>query len=132
MKNTIEARIEFSFKGEEYTPTATVDLDAMMENGGELSDLYSFLARQYNIDTYSYLYDAMESHDITFDKPTGLATQCFNNGQFDKKAFELLWFEQHEIAMLADIAKQHMNIDDLEKHGDLKAALIAAFNAGKP
>jgi len=131
LKNSIEVRVEFSFKGVDYAPAATVDLDLLMERGGKLLDLYSYLARQHNIDTYSYLYDAMESHDISFDKPAGLAIRCFRDGAFDQQAFEELWFEQKQVKGLADIAKHHLNIDDLEKHSDIKAALLAAYKAGK-
>lgn len=131
MKNSIEARVEFSFKGVAYAPAATVDLDLMMERGGKLVDLYSYLARQHNIDTYSYLYDAMESHDISFDKPTGLAIRCFSDGAFDQQAFELLWFEQKEMQSLVDIAKRHLQIDEIDQHPEVMQALLAAYQAGK-
>ena len=131
MKNSIDVRVEFSFKGVDYAPTATIDLDLMMERGGELADLYSFLARQHNIDTYSYLYDAMESHDICFDKPTGLASRCFSNGIFDQQAFERLWFEEKEMQALKDIAKRHLKIDDIRQHPEVMQALLSAYQAGK-
>jgi len=131
LKNSIDVRVEFSFKGVDYDPAATIDLDLMMEKGGKLVDLYSYLARQHNIDTYSYLYDAMESHDISFDKPTGLASRCFSDGAFDQQAFEQLWFEEKETQALIDIAKHHLQIDEIDQHPEVMQALLAAYQAGK-
>lgn len=132
MKNSIYAGISFSYKGEDFSPSATIDLDAMMEKGGELSNMYSFLAREHHIDTYSYLYEVMEAHEIEYSDPTGLAEKCFVDGVFDVERFEQLWNEQQQLVVLGDIAKRYLKIDDLEQHPDLKAALLAAYHAAIP
>lgn len=131
MSNCIDASIEFSFKGESYSPTATIDLDVMMEKSGKLPDLHRTLALQHNIDTYSYLYEVMESHEIHYANATGLAVQCLFDGRFDLQAFETLWRESHEAAGLADIASKQLGIEDLNNEPKIKQALLAAYRLGK-
>lgn len=131
LSNSIEVSVEFSFKGENYSPSATIDLDEMMEKGRELADLHSFLATLHDIDTYSYMYEVMESQDIEFKNAKGLATECLSNGHFDIQKFQQLWQQLQELAVIGEIAKQHMHIDDLDQHSELKAALLAAYEAGK-
>lgn len=131
MKNAIEVSVEFSYKGETHAPRATIDLDAMMEKGGELADLHAYLAGQHGIDTYSYLYEVMEAHELVFDQPTGLARQCLSGGQFDVAQFRGLWQQQRELQVINDIAARYLNLDDLSNDPQLKVALLAAYEAGK-
>ena len=131
MKNSITVGLAFSYQGKSYSPSATIDLDALMEQGTHLPDLHGLLASRNNIDTYSYLYEVMESHDIEFSNITGLAGQCLRDGHFDTDKFARLWHEQRELEVLDTIAKEQLGIDSLEQRPDLKAALIAAFRAGK-
>ena len=131
MNNRIDASIEFSFKGESFSPTATIDLDAMMEKSGQLASLYRTLALQHNIDTYSYLYEVMESYDIHYSNACGLAAQCLHDGQFDLAAFESLWREDHQASGLADIAREQLGIDDLDSEPKIKHALLQAYRLGK-
>ena len=131
MKNSIDARVAFSFKGETYAPSASIDLDAHMQASGSLPDIHPLLAHANAIDTYSYLYEVMEAHEIEFANPSGLAAACFADGVFDIPCFEQLWREASERAVLHDIARQQLGVDDLEANPDLKAALLGAFEAGK-
>lgn len=131
MKNSIDVRVEFSFRGDTYSPSATIDLDAMMVKGGELSDLHGFLATQHGIDTYSYTYEVMEAHELEFYNARGLAEQCLEGVIFDIQHFQQLWRENKEYSLLADIAKQFLDIERLDEHKEIKAALIAAFEEGK-
>ncbi|MDH5360862.1 MAG: hypothetical protein OEX03_09875 [Gammaproteobacteria bacterium] len=129
--NRIDASIEFSFQGKSYSPTATIDLDIMMEKSGTLPDLHRTLAIQHNIDTYSYLYEAMESYDIHYSNPTGLADQCIQNGQFDLACFEQLWREDRETRALANIAQNQLGINELAAEPKIKQALLEAYRLGK-
>lgn len=131
MSNRIDASIEFSFKGESYSPTATIDLDIMMEKSGQLPNLHRTLALQHNIDTYSYLYEVMESHGIQYSNASGLAVHCLHDGQFDLQAFETLWREAHEAVGLADIAREQLGIEDLNSEPRIKQALLQAYRLGK-
>jgi hypothetical protein len=129
--NTIDARIVFGFRGETHSPTATIDLDQLMESGDESPDLHRLLARLNQIDTYSYLYEVMEATPIEFSTPRGLAIECLSDGHFDLQKFIQLWQQQPEFAALHKIAKEHLAIDDLAQHPNIHAALRAAFDAGK-
>lgn len=131
MVNTLHARIEFSYKGEVYCPSAIIDLDAMMRQGGELGDIRAFLAREHGIDPYSYLFEVMQSHEVEYDQPTGLAVECLHDGVFDIAMFQERWRAKQELDLLANIADQYLNISDLDKHSDVRQALQAAYRAGK-
>ncbi|MDH5183662.1 MAG: hypothetical protein OEX12_07195 [Gammaproteobacteria bacterium] len=131
MSNRIDASIEFSYKGESYSPTATIDLDVMMIKSGQLPNLHRTLALQHKIDTYSYLYEVMESHEIQYSNATGLAQQCLQDGRFDLPAFEQLWQENREVTALEDIARDQLGIEDLDAEPKFKQALIEAYRLGK-
>jgi hypothetical protein len=129
--NQIDAGVEFSYQGETYNPKATIDLDGLMQSHGRLPDLHRFLAQQYGIDTYSYLYEVMESHPIEYANASGLALQCLHDGLFDLAAFEQLWHENRDIEVLTQIAHQHLGLDDLQQEPKIKTALLAAYRLGQ-
>ena len=131
MQSRIDALIEFSFKGETLTPSATLDLDKLMGASGSLPNIHLLLANENDIDTYSYLYEAMEVHPICFSNATGVAVACLAEGVFDIPKFERLWQENRVLFSLQLIAKQYMNIGELEQYPELKEALLAAYNTGK-
>jgi hypothetical protein len=130
MKNSVVASIEFYFKGEKYTPSMTVDLDFMMTAHGAISDLHASIATHNGIDTYSYLYEVMESETIHYDQPSGLAADYTQDGVFDVEGFARAWQEQKVLAAVAPIAGRCMAVDDLERQPQLKQALIEAYQAG--
>jgi hypothetical protein len=129
--NRIDARIEFSFKGEHHNVTATIDLDALLLEEDVLPDFHRLLAQANGIDTYSYLYEVMETCDIDFGNARGLAAACLHDGVFDVAGYRRLRQAQHETAILAPIAQRHLNIDDLDSHPALRQALLEAYRAGK-
>jgi len=131
MTNTIDAYINFSFKGKDYSPTATIDLDKLMQSGRDVIDIHRTLAIRSGIDTYSYLYDAMGAYDVSYSNPVGLATEFLNGDQFDFIAFRTAWDQHAVIERLKQIAQQHLNIDNLDQHSDIAAALLAAYNVGR-
>ena len=71
MKNTVIVQVNYSFKGENFTPSITLELDAFAKISDSFSGLYSKIAQQNNIDTYSYSYDSMEASPLIFHSPTG-------------------------------------------------------------
>ncbi len=131
MKNSIDAHVEFSFKGESYAPFATINLDEVLEHQGPLPPIHALLAEKNGIDTYSYLYEVMEQAEIVFDNPQGLAAEFLTNGTFDAEAFAARWQENQLLGRLQTIAAREMGIDDLAQHVPLKNALIEAYRAGK-
>jgi hypothetical protein len=71
--NSIDAHIEFSFKGETYSLTSPLDLDRMLDKYIDPPSLHHVLAVEHGINTYSYLYEVMEVEEIEFGNATGLA-----------------------------------------------------------
>lgn len=130
MKNSIDARVIFSFKGEAYSPSATIDLDACLEQLGTLPPLHSVIAKANGIDTYSYLYEVMEMSEIEFHNPKGLAVECLTGGHFDLKAFEGKWRESQVLSSLLSIAADEMGVQDFGQHPALKRALLQAYALG--
>ena len=129
--HTIDAKIVFSFQGETHSPSMALDLGELLAHANELPNIYVLLAKHNNIDTYSYLYDVMESYDIEFSNPQGLAQDCFDNGHFDSQCFEQCWAEHKHLTIVEEIAHQHLGVEDLDEQPRLKAALFAAYKAGQ-
>ncbi|QYZ67978.1 MAG: hypothetical protein OI74_12005 [Gammaproteobacteria bacterium (ex Lamellibrachia satsuma)] len=131
MDNRISARITFSFKGETHTPSASVDLDELIKRGDSHDTLHPLLARTNGIDSYSYLYEVMESHPIEFSNPTGFAADYLSGTEFDFVGFEKRWHEEKYLSILDAIIQHHFKGEDCAQHPSLKAALREAFHAGK-
>lgn len=131
MDNSIDARIEFSFRGETYSPSVNIDLDEFMARGETLHTLHLLLARTNGIDTYSYLYEVMESYPIAFSNPTGFAADYLSGTEFEFSGFETRWHEKHHLSILDAIIDHHFKGDDCAQNPALKAALREAFQAGK-
>lgn len=129
--NTLRARLTFSFKGDTHDLDTAIDLDACVAEEGETPNFHLILARAAGIDTYSYLYEVLESHDIEFIEPEGLAVACCREGRFDWFAFLALREEARELAVVAPLAETFLGVTDLDNRADLKAALLAAYRAGK-
>ena len=131
MKNSIDARVEFSFKGEDYDLVSHIDLDALLSERTSCSTLYEILARDHHIDTISYLYEVMLEVEIEFSNARGLAADFFSNGHFDQAAFAVRWHD-HQIALLLQpIAQRELNIDDLNQQPSVRNALVQAYRLGR-
>lgn len=131
MKNSIDVYVEFSFKGETHASAATIDLDYFMEQGESLPAMHRVLAEKNGIDTYSYLYEVMEQSDIRFHNPQGKAVDFLYEGFFDKAGYEEWWRDNRIVVLLQQIARRELGIDDLERHHELKNALVKAYRLGK-
>lgn len=131
MKNTIRAQANFSFKGEAYELDTVIDLDCCSGNSDEMPNFHRYLAREANIDTYSYLYEVLESYDIKFSDATGLAAQYCHDGYFDWFEFEKARREECDWDRVRSIAQSTLGSRDLDADPLLKSALLAVFNAGK-
>lgn len=131
MKNTIDAHLEFSFKGEHYSLSTTLNLDALPLDEDTLPDFHHLLAQANGIDTYSYMYEVLESCDLAFSNASGLAAECLHDGVFDVACFQARRRAQRDAAILAPIAKRLLHIDDLDSQPALKQALLEAYHAGQ-
>lgn len=131
MKNRIDACAEFSYQGENHSPSATIELDRFLEKDGSIPSIHVLLAEANGIDTYSYLYEVMEQAEISFCNAQGMAANFVKDGCFDQEGFVSQWHADKVLSLLQPIAMRELGIDDLERHPDLKKALIQAFNLGK-
>jgi len=131
MKNSIDAHVEFSFKGEDYSLTSHVDLDLLMETESSLPSLHAILARDHNIDTYSYLYEVMLESGIRFANAQGIAANFLSGEDFNQEGFTNSWQENRILNLLQPIATRELGIADLNQHQSLKIALVQAYKLGK-
>ncbi len=130
MQNRIDANVEFFYQGKHFSLSSTIDLDVVMVAQGGMPDIYSILARENKIDSYSYEYEVMLMAPVCFDNATGIVANYLENGLFDVEGFESGWYEAKMVVQLRTIAEQHMGVG-LEQQAGLKAALIAAYQAGR-
>jgi hypothetical protein len=129
--NSIRARLTFSFMAETYELDSIIDLDRHIGDSGEEPNFFLLLAKASGIDPYSYLYEVLESHEIVFSEPTGIAALSCHDGQFDWRQFEQHRREDRAVHAIREIAERTLGMRDLDQHAQLKAALLAAYRAGK-
>ncbi len=129
--NGIKVCVDFSFKGESYHLCASIDLDEVMQENREVLNYYLLLAKANAIDTYSYMYETMEASELEFHQPSGLASDCMDGGIFDLDKFKQQWVLEKHLQCIKEIAKEHLDITDIESHPQLKQALLAAYQAGE-
>ena len=129
--NTVRARLVLSFKGETYALDSVIDLDECLGESGAAPNFHQLLARTAGIDPYSYLYEVLEAHEIAFSDATGVAAQSCRDGRFDWAQFEQDRREQRDWPAVRAIAERVLATRDWEAAPDLKAALLAAYRAGK-
>lgn len=127
MKNSLDVRVEFSFKGEDYDLVSRLDLDTQ----NHALSIYQILARDHQIDTISYLYEVMQEADIEFSNAQGVAADFVRDGHFDQQSFNEFLQDHQIILRLQNITAREMNISDLSAHPALKNALLQAYKLGQ-
>ncbi|MDX8406392.1 MAG: hypothetical protein R8K50_09635 [Mariprofundus sp.] len=127
--NHVEARVEFYFKGECFTPTAIINLDDCMRQDEPILHIFRLLAAENGIGSYSHEFDLMVEYDLTFDYPTGIAVDFISNNQLDLEGFRNAWLQQQTMQVLHPIAQTYLGIENLDEHPRVKAALLAAYQA---
>ena len=130
-KNTVRARLVLSFKGETYALDSVIDLDECLGESGAAPNFHQLLARAAGIDPYSYLYEVLEAHEIEFSEATGVAVRSCRDGRFDWAQFEQDRRGEQDWPAVMAIAERVLATRDWEAAPDLKAALLAAYRAGK-
>jgi hypothetical protein len=131
MNNTVRARTEFSYQAKTHALECVIDLDGCTTAEGEAPDFHLMLARAHGIDPYSYLYEVLETQDIEFSEPTGLAAGCCRDGGFDWASFVQTRGEERDRAAVRRVATEVLGIADLDARPDLAAAMLAAYRAGR-
>ena len=134
-KNAICAQLEFSFKGETYQLEDMLDLDAFFMQQKQLTvsetpDFHRYLAKKAGIDPISYLYEVLESHEISFSQASGLAAEFCQNTRFDWQGFAEARRAAGEWESIFAIVQGKITPQALEADAGLKAALLAVYRAG--
>jgi len=129
MPNSVLARIEFSFKGEEIEAVAVIDLDLCLRHGEPMHFIYHELAAQSGIGSHTYEYDVMVMEQAAFSNPTGIATDFTEDGRIDFDGLHAAWKQQKIDDTLRPIALRHLGIDNLDERPEVKAALTEAYLA---
>jgi hypothetical protein len=132
MKNTIKVTIPFSFKGVEYTPSSTIDLDLFTLGDQTIDSVFQLVANENKIDNYSYEYEVLESATKFFSEPTGLAGDYLSDNQFDLVGFKQGQKQSNINQVVQQIATEFLEINNLDDvaHKDIQQALIKAYQAG--
>ncbi|MDD2720502.1 MAG: hypothetical protein PHH47_04265 [Gallionella sp.] len=131
MKNSVDVQTEFSFKGEDYLCSATLDLDELLQQHDDLPVIHELLAHKHGIDTYSYLYEVMLEAELEFSNPQGLVAQYMQDGKLDLSALDWDWGKHKAQLQIQAIATEEMGIHNLDEHPGLQRALLDAYNLGK-
>jgi len=128
MKQNITVGIVFYFKGEKFDFFLDVNVDQWFrESSADVEYLYDALAHAHGLDRYRHEYDVMVLEPLVFLKGTGWVANHIVDGVLDMACFEKAYRQQKNISVLRPIAKQHLNISNLEEHPDILAALLAAY-----
>ena len=130
-ENCIGVSVEFSFKGENYHYATVVDLDQLLRQHDEMPSIHEILAKKYQVDSYSYLYEVMLEAELEFRDPHGLAVNYLTEGKFDLPSLATNWPEAKALILLQPVVKEELGITDLNLHPALRRALIEAYNLGR-
>jgi len=129
--NSVRVRASVSFKGETQQLETILDLDRIGCEPGEIPNFHQHLASACGIDPYSYLYEAIESHDLDFSDPTGAAVQACRDGAFDWAWFEQARREELDWQSVNAIAASLLSVDELDARPELKTLMLAVYRAGR-
>jgi len=127
--NSIDIGVDFSYQGKHYTPSITLDLDNYIDKN-EASNFYQLIAATHQIDTYSYLYEVMESSTLNYTNPQGLAVSFFQENDFDLADYKKHWEQKQILNKLQKIFIDEGETSDLDENPALKNMLLKAYQLG--
>ena len=130
MGNRIRIDVAYSFRGETFSPSATIDLDILGDRE-EMPDWHAMLAASARIDTYSYAYEVMQQSPIRFSEATGLAAEYLHNDEFDFAGFVRSRRQADIPEQLRSIASEVLQVNDLDAQPALAEALLQAYRLGR-
>ena len=130
MKTSVKASLQFYFKGEAFAPSVTIDLDAFFASGKATESCYADLARSIGLDNYRHEYDVMCCEEIVYADATGIAVNYVHDGAMDWQGLEQAWRKQGDVRAVGNIANKYFNVENMEAHPKLAAALLSAYREG--
>jgi hypothetical protein len=133
MKNTVIAQVNYSFKGENFTPSILLEIDVFAKQHIDFSSLCRTIAQKNKIDTYSYAYDVMESSAVIFHSPKGNIVDFIIDGNCDLKAYQQFLRQDEMYQVIEKIAADVLGIEDIyqQDNAAIKNALNGAYRAGR-
>ena len=133
MKNSVIAQINYSFKGENFSPSIALDIEQFARRNDNFSSLYPKIAQANKIDTYSYAYEVMESSPILFHSPKGNIIDFIHDGKCDLLAYRNFLEQDDMYRQLEKIAAEILGINNLhaKENSKIKAALIQTYHINR-
>jgi hypothetical protein len=89
------------------------------------------LAKAGDIGFYSHELDVMMSEELEFEEPKGLVEQFLTDGVLDWQGLKKAWKESSQVLEVAVIANKFFNVENMDEHPKLAAALMEAYQQGK-
>jgi len=130
LKNSVRISLEFYFKGEKFNPSTIINLDTHLQGKRTIEHCYLELAKAGNIGLYSYELEVMLMEPIVFSEPTGIAQECVVDGEMAWKKLEEAWGILSGLRDVAPIANKIFNVENIDVHPKLAAALMEAYQKG--
>lgn len=133
MKNSIVVKIPFSYKGQLFEPKSRINLEEWLSHEGRMPfDWVEQVAAENGIGGYSYELEVMESSELLFESPTGLAIPFYDEttGHFDFDGFKQHWYQNQTVSVLADI-HQSVFAEPVDTDSKIYQAMLQAYQAGQ-
>ena len=130
MSHDTTITLEFSFKGNTYKPSLSIDLEKWMRDGGNPDQLHHLLAESIGFGPYSHEYAVLMMSEIEFSSDDEWVEQFIDQGRLDLNACKAAWHEQQESNAVIRIAEKHLSSDQL-KDPAIRQALIACYRSGQ-
>lgn len=127
--NTLTLGVNFSFKGQLFSPRATLDLDALLSRYQDLPNLYDLLARANGFDDYSYEREVMESYPLEVYQTSGWASDLVALGELDEALLNQAWLDKALEFKFRHLLNTYA--PQQAPTAELIAALQAAYELGK-
>ena len=108
-----------------------IDLDDHVRHQKSTESFPPMLATSNGLDHYSYEYEMLQAEPLVYSRPKGLAKAFLNDDYFDFEGFEQAWQEERVAEAVGEIAREHLDVNDLSSQPELQTALIEAFKLGQ-
>jgi hypothetical protein len=124
MKNTIEAKICFDFRGESYTISSIIDINSIENFDNFYQKVYQCIINENNIGQYSYEYEIILSSNILFYNPIGIIETCLDDTDIDIEKLKTCMQDYKYNEFIKTIMKKYnLNEDNSIKHALYEAIL---------
>lgn len=132
MSTILNAQIDTSFKGEDLSLKATLDLNKLGYDPEIPIQVFHYVATQNNIDQYSYLYEILEVEPVQYSSDNATVAQFISE---DGHYFDWEGYEQARKYQLAEAATERLlnhyfSQQEQADNENLKKALRDAFILG--